>query len=245
MSKLKSVRQKVAINFNESEHPRDSKGRFTAKNNKESGNKIQAIENTIRKNLIKSTGTHNDFPDYATDPEGTASELSKKLGISKQEAEGMAMAINEWGNSAYDIKEYQKTGKIPLYNPDIEEWTRHLDNFLKSDKVEAYGGEIHRGLAWNNQKEKQAFIEGVKKEGLSLNSHSSFSSNFDIANQFSSGGSEGIIVSVKNNKKGKSVSPFSYFKGEDEVLVSKDVKYRYLETKKVNNIDVIEVEEYD
>lgn len=48
MSRLNSVRRTVARNFNESEHLRDSRGRFTSKNNSESSNKIKAIGKVIK-----------------------------------------------------------------------------------------------------------------------------------------------------------------------------------------------------
>ena len=92
----------------------------------------------------------------------------------------------------------------------------------------SYKGEIYRGLSFNNEKDLNTFLTSAMTGGIKTPSMSSFSSDKEIAEGFSlsKGPDYRVVMTVTDNKRGKSIKGLSVSSGDNEVIVPKNTKYK-------------------
>ena len=119
-----------------------------------------------------------------------------------------------------------------------------LNNFMK--KMPAYDGNIYRGMSFS-EKSIKPFIQQLKPhENYTLDSVTSFTSDPKVAETYS-GHCYQVVIRVKHNHSGVSISDFSAMYSESEVLVPKGTKYEIVSVPKdvkpgeINYIDLEEV----
>jgi hypothetical protein len=122
---------------------------------------------------------------------------------------------------------------------------------------------IYRGFRQDTV-DGAAYVEDIKKalksdDGYGLRSFSSFSSNYEIAQNFAvlkdgaDDPPEAFLIEVKRNTRGASIRSVSTITDEDEVMVPKATRYRYIGERVVEvptisggttRVTVYEVEEF-
>lgn len=174
----------------------------------------------------------SEIPDT---PEKTAAYL----GVSVEQAKEMYDAVQSWSGSLYtDIREYQRTGQGGQYVKDKEKALEaYIDAAPKWD-----GGATYRGMRLP-QSVIDTYVPGAQ---VNMGGSASWSTDRGVAEGFATGATGGkkpVVVRCKTNKNGTSIRHFSYYKKEDEVLVSKKAWYNVTSTKVVNGITYVYVEE--
>jgi hypothetical protein len=177
-------------------------------------------------------GGHEDYSDYA-DGKGkkaVGKELAATLGVSQEEGETIAKTVNLWTRTGYKkMRDSQRKG-----TPTPE--AQAMEKFIKGSPK--YNGPVFRGLSFKNPKALAGFLDAAG-EGIDLDAMSSFSSDEKLAKAFAKGeggtatsGGVGVLIRVKQNKSGVSVSPFakSDHKDEFEVVPPKGSKYKAIGT---------------
>lgn len=200
------------------------------------GGKIQAPLSKRADFLSKSV---IGGPDNPSSLDKAAKKAAKLMGVSKEEGykvvEGVRYFTREDGYKAVRaldkggdaLEKYVASEDLPpsfaskLRKGKPQEYTEAINKMLNSPKVPRYDGEIYRGLS-SKFLETNSLEPGTE---FSLQAMSSFSSNQKIAERFA-GGSEGVVIKVKQNTQGVSIKNISTFAEEDEVLVPKNTKYR-------------------
>lgn len=200
------------------------------------------------KNLVKSvktvtsvtTGTHNDVPDYYKDKPETIKKVAEILGSDEEKATFVSKTLNSWTSHGYkDIRDTEKKGKTSPKTKAINEYI---------EKAPKFKGEISRGVNFRDEDTLNNFIKSAEN-GIELTAVSSYTSSNQIAKKFARGqsvdvgleGKYGVIIKVANNTKGVSISPFSFYKPEEEVIVPKGTKYKLKGKPKVNNYSDIKI----
>ncbi|MGB3509617.1 MAG: ADP-ribosyltransferase [Microcoleaceae cyanobacterium] len=104
-------------------------------------------------------------------------------------------------------------------------------------------GNIYRGMSFS-EKSIKSFIQQLKPHGdYTLDSVTSFTCDSKIAETYS-GHYYQVVIRVKHNHSGVSISDFSAMYSEREVLVSKGTKYEVMNVPKefkpgeINYIDL-------
>lgn len=150
--------------------------------------------------------------------------IQQELGVSKNKAEEFSATIVSYSGTAYSaIRAYQqgypavKETKILAFN--LEEYIKKAPRWN--------GGETFRGVRLT-QKQIDEYIIGSIHDMLGT---SSWSDDLDVAKEFS--GETGfdkksVIFHCSTQSKGTSISHLSNLKGEGEIIVSKESRYRVI-----------------
>jgi hypothetical protein len=141
------------------------------------------------------------------------------------------------------MTEYKNAdGKIIKVSKRAQDDAQKINDYIKD--APKYEGTIYRGLS-DRGGNLTEFIDQLKSaEGLTIRSVSSFSSNFKVAEQFAGRrGERNAIIAVKSNRSGSSIRNIAVMPGEDEVLIPKGTRYRYIGERIKDGITIYEVEE--
>jgi SPP1 gp7 family putative phage head morphogenesis protein len=161
------------------------------------------------------------------------------------------------GRSTY----YTEDGKKENTTPWHREQAKLINDYINDSPK--YDGVIYRGFRQDTV-DGAAYVEDIKKalksdDGYGLRSFSSFSSNYEIAQNFAvlkdgaDDPPEAFLIEVKRNTRGASIRSVSTITDEDEVMVPKATRYRYIGERVVEvptisggttRVTVYEVEEF-
>lgn len=166
-------------------------------------------------------------------------KVSELTGMSSVEAEESLTALDRFTTADFrKIRRADREGKN-------EGNVKILNNFMH--KMPAYDGDIYRGMSFS-EKSINAFIEQLKPHGdYTLDCVTSFTSDPKIAETYS-GHCYQVVIRVKHNHSGVSISDFSAMYTESEVLVPKGTKYEVMNVPKevkAGQINYIELEEVE
>ena len=165
-------------------------------------------------------------------------KVAQLSGMSSVEAAESLAALERFTTADFrKIRRADKEGKN-------EGNVKNLNNFMH--KMPAYDGDIYRGMSFS-EKSIKSFIQQLKPHGdYTLDSVTSFTSDPKIAETYS-GHCYPVVIRVKHNHSGVSISDFSAMYSEREVLVPKGTKYEVTHVPKevklgeVNYIDLEEI----
>lgn len=166
-------------------------------------------------------------------------KVAQLTGMSSVEAEKSLTALERFTTA--DFRKMRRADKEGKNEGNV----KVLNNFMK--KMPHYDGNIYRGLSFS-EKSIESFIQQLKPHGdYTLDSVTSFTSDPKIAETYS-GHCYQVVIRVKHNHSGVSISDFSAMYSEREVLVPKGTKYEVMNVPKevkpgqINYIDLEEVE---
>jgi SPP1 gp7 family putative phage head morphogenesis protein len=136
------------------------------------------------------------------------------------------------GRSTY----YTEDGKKENTTPWHREQAKLINDYINDSPK--YDGVLYRGFRQDTV-DGAAYVEDIKKalksnDGYSLRSFSSFSSNYQVAQNFAvlkdgaDDPPEAFLIEVKRNTRGASIRSVSSITDEDEVMVPKATRYRYI-----------------
>jgi CTP-dependent riboflavin kinase len=178
--------------------------------------------------------------------------VSDRLRVSTADAERYINAAHRFTDEDYTAMRAVDAGKRVYTTEDgnkvnLAPWresTRDLNEFL--EKAPAFSGAIYRGIdnkTAYSRKNLPKMIESLKSaEGYSETRMSSFTSEPAVAQRFAESG--GVILEVVNNNRGVSIRNVSVWGLEDEVIVPKKTRYRYVSERKEGDITIYTVEEF-
>lgn len=153
-------------------------------------------------------------------------------------------AIRQYSNGAYQMLRKVESGKIK--DPKYEKMAEHLKSAL--DKAPpAVGAKLYRGMHLPKDHELLTRLSSVGST-FELEAHTSSSTSWSVAKGFSVTQNKervGVLISIKSNKTGVSISALSHYKEESEVLLRKGAKYKIVGHKIENGHHHVEVEEHD
>ena len=154
----------------------------------------------------------------------------KECGVSEQEAKDMVRDISAYADGyAYEMRNWQQTGKTggEMTTDEAKSMETNVEKFIKeSPKWE--GGEIYRGISLKPEDTHKLLDQISSGEPLDMKGTSSWSSDRETADDFSTMTAMGddipIIFKAPGTKKGTSIDHISEF-SQAEVLVSKDARW--------------------
>lgn len=154
-------------------------------------------------------------------------DLQKRFGISKAEAQKIADSIESFtGNNYKAIREADATGEGPFAKD-----AQRINDFL--DRAPLYKGDMHRGLAFDDEASFNRFMKGVETGEMKLDRMASFTQFDQIAKKFATGNdplvdpkSFQVVLTVKDSKKAVDIMYLSKWGGEEEVLAKKGTRYK-------------------
>jgi hypothetical protein len=196
-------------------------------------------------------------------------DLAEIHGVSRAVAKDRVAAVEHFSGPEYPgIRAgdgdrptyYTEDGKKKDTTPWHREQAKLINDYINDSPK--YDGVIYRGFRQDTV-DGAAYVEDIKKalrskDGYSLRSFSSFSSNYEIAQNFAvltdgDDPPEAFLIEVKQNTRGASIRSVSTITDEDEVMVPKATRYRYIGERVVEvptisggttRVTVYEVEEF-
>ena len=149
---------------------------------------------------------------------------SKLTGTDAEEARTLARAARQFTTNDYDaIRKYQRLGPPP----DRKQVSKEIETFIeKSPKWD--GGEVYRGLDIDKATAAKIVADARAGKQIGMLGTSSWSTNKKIAEAFadSQGDEVSFIFRSKGKQNGTSVKYLSRYPQEDEVLMSKDARWK-------------------
>ncbi|MBD2076217.1 DUF1073 domain-containing protein [Phormidium sp. FACHB-592] len=174
--------------------------------------------------------------------------IAEITGLDKTKAEFALDGISTFTSDAGEIRQFEIGQPLKSddqeYKDGVKESADGTNLYVRS--MPKFKGEIHRGLKFNTDEERDKFISSVSN-GFELQALSSFSSDPAIALRFSVGMKKkpGVVISVKSNTKGASVKGVSSVPAEDEIVVPKGAKYKVVKQYVKDGTVHLDVEEDD
>ncbi len=196
-------------------------------------------------------------------------DLAEIHGVSRAVAKDRVAAVEHFSGPEYPgIRAgdgdrptyYTEDGKKKDTTPWHREQAKLINDYINDSPK--YDGVIYRGFRQDTV-DGAAYVEDIKKalrskDGYSLRSFSSFSSNYEVAQNFAvltdgDDPPEAFLIEVKQNTRGASIRSISTITDEDEVMVPKATRYRYIGERVVEvptisggttRVTVYEVEEF-
>ncbi len=164
-------------------------------------------------------------------------KVAKLSGMSSVEAAESLVALERFTTA--DFRKIRRADKEGKNQGNV----KILNDFMH--KMPAYDGDIYRGMSFS-EKSIKSFIKQLKPHGdYTLDSVTSFTSDPKIAETYS-GHCYQVVIRVKHNHSGVSISDFSAMYSEKEVLVPKGTKYEVThipDRVKVGEINYVDLEE--
>ena len=224
------------MKFDESEHPRDSDGKFTDGTGQSGEEKLEEAKRIYDTEEIspseyydsvnRQRSGHRDIP-YGVTKEDFVSD---ELGVDKTKARQYIEALDAYSDNDYGaIRQYQR-GESTADDKKCGEISERLEGYIKvAPKWDA--GETYRGIGLSDEDLKKFTVGSVHD----MKGTSSWSSEEEIARKFGDNYAKDlgnyVIFHSGTQRKGTSIrhlSPYPGEGGENEVLVSKDSKYTVL-----------------
>lgn len=162
-----------------------------------------------------------DIPSWITKEDFVESEL----GVDAKKAQEYVAAVEAYADNKYiEIRNYQQGAEVEPQE-EIAKQAKNLEEYIK--KAPRWnGGETFRGMGLSNENLASYEVGSVHD----MNGISSWSNEIEIARQF---GDEyknyfgnSVILHSPTQGKGTAIRHLSKYPGENEILVSKDSRYR-------------------
>lgn len=169
-------------------------------------------------------GAHRDIPTGMTKEQFVA----KELGVDESKAKDYVKAVDFYSDEKYkEIRSYQQ-GKVAA--EDIQKAENDLEDYIvKAPKWD--GGATFRGIGLSDDDLAKYTVESVHD----MRGSSSWSNEPIIAEDFADyygKGQNAVIFHSPTQSKGTSIRHLAKETGENEVLVSKESKYKVVRQKK-------------
>lgn len=168
------------------------------------------------------------------------SEIQKQCNVSKEKAKEYREDLEEWTGGTYsDIRAYQQ-GKTVDDSENISRMSNNLEEMI--GKSSGYGGgTLYRGIMVDD-----STLSALKAGNeVNMGGTSSFSTSQKMAEDFAMGGGTGknsVVLVTDSASKAMNIEPI-FKSGENEVLVSKDVKYVSKKISKKGNVYYVYMDE--
>lgn len=172
--------------------------------------------------------------------------VAKDLGISVEEATKYTDSILEFSDTEYrNIRHYQQ-GKVPdvVDGKNVKILSEHIEEYIQ--KAPRWnGGETFRGVSLSDES-LRALMPGYE---FDMEGSSSWTSVQTIAKEFvekrvTPERPNPVVYHCKTQSKGTSIRHISVYEEENEVLCSKESKYKVISLKRdINNVTHIYLEE--
>ena len=186
------------------------------------------------------------------DREGLDTEefLIKHYGFSKNDAADIHRSLIDYTGKYYTEIRHAQRGAFSSRGADfvkrMEDSGKSLETFIVNAPYWA-GGTTFRGFVTSKERFEKLMADVANGAIIDMRGLSSWSTNANIAKAFATDGARGgnysVILKCEGQNRGTSIKAVSKFKDEDEVLVSKDARYKIKSIEQKDNVYVLNVEE--
>ena len=176
--------------------------------------------------------------------------IMKQLGIDERTARRYNDAVRSYSGNYYtEIRNYQKGRPQNASQADLDRYKQlgeDLEQFI-AQSPKWGGGTTYRGFHTSPERYEKLLADMASGKELDMGGTSSWSTNRSKAEQFSSSGA-GIddwlvVLECKGPNRGTSIRALSNYTEEDEVLVSRQARYKITGTRQEGSFAIFEVEE--
>ena len=176
--------------------------------------------------------------------------IMKQLGIDERTARRYNDAVRSYlGNYYTEIRNCQKGRPQNAIQADLDRYKQlgeDLEQFI-AQSPKWGGGTTYRGFHTSPERYEKLLADMASGKELDMGGTSSWSTNRSKAEQFSSSGA-GIddwlvVLECKGPNRGTSIRAVSRYTDEDEVLVSRQARYKITGTRQEGSFAIFEVEE--
>lgn len=173
----------------------------------------------------------------------TASDFIARLtGADDEAALQMEDAIDRYTSNIYeDIRDHQVNGGG---SAGVKLWSRYIEEFIEA-APKWNGGTTYRGMVVDDSTLAE-FVEAVTSgHAIDMRGTSSWTTKEKIAQDYSYLGAKGnkVIFRCRGPQRGTSIKPISQVQVEEEVIVSKDARWRVVSSESSNGRIIFDVEE--
>lgn len=169
-------------------------------------------------------------------------------GLSESVADRYLDAIDSYTANYYKgIRDYQKGRDIsarPAMIDRYKQWGEDLEQFIGLAPKWS-GGPTYRGFSTSSERLQELIADMANGTELNMGGTSSWSTSYRQACQFSGIGSgdKAVVLECRGIQRGTSIQTLSGIRDEEEVLVSKNARYKITGTRQEGNLTIFEVEE--
>ena len=176
--------------------------------------------------------------------------IMKQLGIDERTARRYNDAVRSYSGNYYtEIRNYQKGRQQNASQADLDRYKQlgeDLEQFI-AQSPKWGGGTTYRGFHTSPERYEKLLADMASGKELDMGGTSSWSTNRSKAEQFSSSDA-GIddwlvVLECKGPNRGTSIRALSIYTEEDEVLVSRQARYKITGTRQEGSFAIFEVEE--
>jgi len=188
---------------------------------KEGQSREDAISSAFGKS--KSIGAGRGHLDVKKEiPYSTKIEyVMKDVGFDKKKADDTVRAVESFTGMGYlNIRSVQ-TGSLPVADIGYKEQAEIIEEYIK--KAPHFNQPIYRGLHPTKGSNLLKFVDVKVGDVVDMKGTSSWTSSKESGQK---NAISGVLFRAESVNKGTSVKHLSAFPSEDEVLVSKDAKFR-------------------
>lgn len=213
----------------------------------------KAAPSVVAKKVEKSAAIkrviQTEHPPRAEEGQTCPEFIAQQLGIDSATASRYDEAIDSYSDMYYSsIRDYQK-GRPQNARPETlekyKQWGEDLEQFI--DRSPKWGGgTTYRGFTTSQERFEKLMADMVSGKELDMGGTSSWSSQKSVAEKFSSsrrGGRYSVILECPGQNRGTSIRAVSSFLEEDEVLVSRQARYKITGTRQEGSLMIFEVDE--
>ena len=152
----------------------------------------------------------------------------KECGVSEQEAKEMVKEVSGYATGyAYDMRHWQQTGEgtSELTADEAKTMSDNVEKFIEKSPKWG-GGELYRGIGVDKETAIAIEQHALSDKPIDMLGTSSWTSSKDVTEEFLGTASNyAIVYKTSGTKKGTSIDHLSEF-SQDEVLISKDARWR-------------------
>lgn len=154
------------------------------------------------------------------------------------------------GDAAVLEAQYKRWSKLDSLRQshDLDRMVGYLDNLEKfiADSPKWGGPPTYRGFTTSPERYEKLLADMASGKELSLNGPASWSTEKAEAKDFAKQGGlddYSVVLECKGQNRGTSIKALSAFPSEDEVLVSRQARYKITGTRQEGSFTIFEVEE--
>ena len=176
--------------------------------------------------------------------------IMKQLGIDERTARRYNDAVRSYSGNYYtEIRNCQKGRPQNASQADLDRYKQlgeDLEQFI-AQSPKWGGGTTYRGFHTSPERYEKLLADMASGKELDMGGTSSWSTNRSKAEQFSSSGAVIddwlVVLECKGPNRGTSIRALSNYTEEDEVLVSRQARYKITGTRQEGSFAIFEVEE--
>lgn len=176
--------------------------------------------------------------------------IMQQLGIDADTAARYSEALEKYSGPFYkEIRDCQKGREMNVRASTLDtykRWGEDLEQFI-AQSPKWGGGTTYRGFSTSPERYEKLLADMASGKELDMGGTSSWSTRRSKAEQFSGSGAGlddwQVVIECKGPNRGTSIRAVSAYTEEDEVLVSRQARYKITGTRQEGSFTIFEVEE--